>query len=193
MRGKRMAMPAGKEKWIYYQSREEILHQLMDMYEQSVIRLAYTYVRDRRAAEDIAQEVFVRCYMHIDGFRHEASLKTWVFTITANLCKDYLRSGWKKYINVVDLMVKLKKSDPSTPELKVVQKSEQEELINGVFTLPIKYREVIILHYYQDLSIKEMAEVLQKKEATIRTRLQRAREMLKGKLQQKGVKGWSDN
>jgi RNA polymerase sigma-70 factor, ECF subfamily len=164
-------------------SQEEWLIQIMDLYQDKVIRLAYTYVKDRKLAEDLAQEVFVKCYVHKDNFRNESSVKTWVYAITVNLCKDYLRSGWKKYIHVIDRLGRSKQSSALTPELSIVQKSEQEALTEQVLKLPLKYREVILLYYYKELTVFEISQILNKKEPTIRTLLQRSREMLKRKLE----------
>ncbi|MDR7072973.1 sigma-70 family RNA polymerase sigma factor [Fictibacillus barbaricus] len=172
------------KEWKYL-SQEEWLIQIMDLYQDQVIRLAYTYVKDRKLAEDLAQEVFVKCFIHKEGFRNESSVKTWVYAITVNLCKDYLRSGWKKYIHVIDRFGKSKQSSNLTPELTIVQKSEHEALADEVLKLPLKYREVILLYYFKELSVQEISEVLYKKEPTIRTLLQRGREMLKRKLEKR--------
>lgn len=167
-------------------SQEEWLIQIMDMYQDKVIRLAYTYVKDRKLAEDLAQEVFVKCFIHKDNFRNESSVKTWVYSITINLCKDYLRSGWKKYIHVIDRFSKTKPTSALTPELSIVQKSEHEALADEVLKLPLKYREVILLYYYKELTVNEISQILNKKEATVRTILQRGREMLRRKLEKGG-------
>ncbi|MBY6036779.1 sigma-70 family RNA polymerase sigma factor [Fictibacillus nanhaiensis] len=164
-------------------SQEEWLIQIMDLYQDKVIRLAYTYVKDRKLAEDLAQEVFVKCFVHKESFRSESSVKTWVYAITVNLCKDYLRSGWKKYIHVIDRLGKSKQSPSLTPELTIVQKSEHEALADEVLRLPLKYREVILLYYYKELSVLEISHVLNKKEPSIRTLLQRGREMLRRKME----------
>lgn len=164
-------------------SQEEWLIQIMDLYQDKVIRLAYTYVKDRKLAEDLAQEVFVKCFVHKDSFRNESSVKTWVYAITVNICKDYLRSGWKKYMHVIDRFGKSKQSTSLTPELTIVQKSEHEALADEVLKLPLKYREVILFYYYKELSVMEISQILNKKEPTVRTLLQRGREMLRRKLE----------
>jgi RNA polymerase sigma-70 factor, ECF subfamily len=164
-------------------SQEEWIIQIMDIYQDKVIRLAYTYVKDRKLAEDLAQEVFVKCYIHKDNFRNDSSVKTWVYAITVNLCKDYLRSGWKKYIHVMDRFGKSRPSSVLTPELSIVQKSEHEALAEHVLNLPLKYREVILLFYYKELTVCEISQILNKKETTIRTLLQRGRELLRRKLE----------
>ncbi|MCM3718208.1 sigma-70 family RNA polymerase sigma factor [Fictibacillus phosphorivorans] len=174
-----------REKDLFLQglSQEEWLVQLMERYEDKVIRLAYTYVKDRKLAEDLTQEVFVKCFIHKENFRSESSVKTWVYAITVNICKDYLRSGWKKYIHIIDRLGKSKQSSALTPELTIVQKSEYEALADEVLKLPLKYREVILLFYYKELSVSEISQILHKKEPTIRTLLQRGREMLRRKLE----------
>ncbi|WP_257988185.1 sigma-70 family RNA polymerase sigma factor [Bacillus sp. V33-4] len=73
-------------------SREDRLVWLMEEYGKSVVRLAYTYVRQKQLAEDIAQEVFIKCYKNLNMFRNESSYKTWIYRITVNKCKDVMKS-----------------------------------------------------------------------------------------------------
>jgi RNA polymerase sigma factor (sigma-70 family) len=77
---------------VNYMNKEEIIERLMNEYGKSVVRLAFTFVKKEQLAEDIAQEVFIKCYQNLDAFRNESSYKTWVYRITVNLCKDRLRS-----------------------------------------------------------------------------------------------------
>ncbi|MBM6617924.1 sigma-70 family RNA polymerase sigma factor [Bacillus sp. RD4P76] len=151
---------------------------MIDAMGTKVMRLAFTYVKDEKISEDITQEVFLRCYKHIDQFRGDASIKTWIYTITANLCKDYLRSwSYRRLFTFERLDIE---STSITSVLDyVLDTYEKRNLANAVLQLPIKYREVIILHYYEDYSVHEIKDILQLNEDTIRTRLRRAREKLK--------------
>lgn len=166
-----------------YNTPEQFLVEMMKMYGDDVIRLAYVYVKDIELAKDISQDVFVKCYEKYHEFRHESSYKTWILRITANHCKDYLRSGHYKYIKVQKFAASLIKSKDKTPEEAYLLKSQSDDITECVLRLPRKYREVIILFYFQDLSIKEMSSLLGKNENTIKTRLRTARNLF-GKLYQ---------
>jgi RNA polymerase sigma-70 factor, ECF subfamily len=161
-------------------NKKEFLKYLMSNYGCYVMRLAYTYTKDTNSAEDISQDVFIKAYNSIDQFRGESSLKTWITRITINTSKDYLKSSWhnkvrffqNKYFNL--LIAKEKKT-----EIQFIDKEENDRLIKGILLLPLKYREVILLYYYQDISTKELSFLLNVPIATIRTRLSRGRKLLK--------------
>jgi RNA polymerase sigma-70 factor, ECF subfamily len=172
-------MSTDKEK--KYDTPEEFLHEIMKTYGDDVLRLAYVYVKDMELAKDMSQDVFVKCFEKYHEFRHESSYKTWVLRIAANHCKDYLRSGYYKYIRVQKFASKLIKSKDKTPEEAFLLQSQMDEITECVLRLPRKYREVIILFYFQDLSIKEIGSLLEKNENTIKTRLRTARNLF-GKL-----------
>ena len=118
---------AGK-KLNYSTDIEEHLSYLMQRYGKQVYRLAYYYVRDKHLAEDIYQEVFIRVYKNYHKFRHESSFYTWIYRITVNLCKDYLKSAKVRRIITAGFL-----KDNSTPrnsisswrKLRVVEFSVQ--------------------------------------------------------------------
>lgn len=157
---------------------ESIFDALVDAYSTKVLRLAYTYVKDQKTAEDITQEVFIRCYQKWDQFRGDAHIKTWIYSITINLCKDYLKS-WS-FRNLLFIEVKERKNQLKEQSVidKVLDLAEKKLLSNLVMELPIKYREIIILHYYEDYSMEEISQILNLNSNTARTRLRRAREKL---------------
>ncbi|TLS37151.1 sigma-70 family RNA polymerase sigma factor [Pseudalkalibacillus caeni] len=163
--------------------KNELISILLDEYGSKIVRLAYIYVKDQGKAEDIAQEVFLKCYEKLDQYRQEASIETWLSKIAINICRDYLRSGWFKYFarGVIDTFPYLKHKE--TPELKLIEQMENEKLMQAVFSLPQKYREVIILHYYMEYSTKQIGDLLAIKSVSVRSRLARAREKLQKKLE----------
>lgn len=162
-------------------NKEEVLHEAMNEYGSHLTRLAYSYVKDSSTAEDITQDVFLKCYTKLDSFKGNSSLKTWLNRITVNKCKDHLKSGWKKYIQF-DLPVFKSPKTKETPELKVEKQVEHDRVTKLVLELPVKYREVVVLHYFQDLSTKEISEMLNLKDTSVRTRLRRARQILEEDL-----------
>ena len=77
---------------VNHATKEEQLEWLMEQYGDLVMRLAYTYVKEKQIAEDISQEVFISCYKHLQHFERRSTYKTWIYRITVNKCKDYLKS-----------------------------------------------------------------------------------------------------
>ena len=151
----------------------------MTEYGESLIRLAFTYVKDIHKAEDIIQDVFLKVYANLHQFKGESSFKTYLYRITINQCKDYLKS-WS-FKNLFFTEKNIEYSFDSF-ESTVLRFEENYELGMKILDLPIKYREVIILHYYQDYSISEIATLLTVSESTIHTRLRRAKQRLKEKI-----------
>jgi RNA polymerase sigma factor (sigma-70 family) len=163
-------------------SREERLEWLMNEYGKNVARLAFTYTKQRQLSEDIAQEVFIKCYENLDKFRHESSYKTWVYRITVNLCKDKLRSWSFKNIVLTEFFLKTKSTNKS-PEMELVGLEDKRIISEKILSLPIKYREVIILYYYEEMSYNQISDLLNVSLQTIKSRLHRARLLLKKLLE----------
>jgi RNA polymerase sigma factor (sigma-70 family) len=170
-----------KEKtYIAALSKEERLEWLMNEYGQSVTRLAFTYTKQKQLSEDIAQEVFIKCYQNMDTFRHESSYRTWVYRITVNLCKDKVRSWSFRNLVFTDLFKS--NSTMHTPETEVLYFEHKRIISEKIMSLPVKYREVIILFYYEDMSYNQIADLLNINLQTIKNRLHRARLLLKKML-----------
>jgi RNA polymerase sigma-70 factor, ECF subfamily len=162
------------------------LENWMRLYGSDVLHLAYSYVRNYHLAEDLTQDVFLRALTKMESFRGQSSVRTWLLSITANRCKDYLRS-WSAKHEVADSEPMEKSISNQDIASEVEQKLEQDKLWQAVAKLPVKYREVVILSYKRDLSGQETAEVLGLSEQTVRTRLYRARGMLKDILEKEGI------
>jgi RNA polymerase sigma factor (sigma-70 family) len=165
----------------YHLSREEKLKWLMKAYGNDIIRIAFTYVKQKQLAEDVVQDVFIKCYEKMNTFRFESTYKTWLISITINRCKDMLRSWSYKNLLFTDYLAN-KLRDSSTE--RHIFDDTYEVLSNEILKLPLKLREVIILHYYQELSIEEISNLLRANSNTIKTRLHRGRLKLKA-----GIKG----
>lgn len=148
---------------------------VMDEHVRYLVRIAYLYVKNWATAEDLVQEVFVTYFQKSDQFRNEASLKTYLTKMTANRAKDYLRS-WKHKKDVLfdTIFVQTKSTEED-----LLQKEQLALLEKKLFELPMKYREPLILYYYDEQSIFEIAEYLQLNENTVKTRLRRAKQKMK--------------
>ncbi|MCT2344599.1 sigma-70 family RNA polymerase sigma factor [Niallia taxi] len=162
--------------------REEIIDQLMQEYSDDILHLVYTYVKNRTTAEDLTQEIFLKCYEKLNQFNQQATLKTWVYSIASNHCKDYLRSWHYRKITLSDKILDYIPSKSKQVEEEIIANSEGNILTNAVMNLPLKYREVVFLHYYEELSLAEISKITAVNINTIKTRLKRAKELLKDKM-----------
>ncbi|MDK2799815.1 MAG: polymerase sigma-70 factor, subfamily [Clostridiales bacterium] len=160
--------------------KDERLEYLMRRFGNKVLKLAYYHVRDRYQAEDIGQEVFYRVYQNLDKFRHDSAYYTWIYRITVNLCRDYLRSAYFRRLLPWGNIKQLDSMRNTTNRL--FEAVEGGEVFQKVMDLPVKYRIIISLYYLEGLSTTEIAGILKLREGTVRTRLCRAREMLKDML-----------
>jgi len=151
------------------------INQIVDEHSNYLVRIAYLYVKNWSTAEDIVQEVFVTYFQKSDQFRNEASLKTYLTKMAANRAKDYLRS-WKHKKDVLfdTIFVSTKGA-----EEVMLEQERLATLEKNLFQLPLKYREPLILFYYDEQSIAEIANYLQLNENTVKTRLRRAKQQLK--------------
>ena len=153
----------------------------MSHYGEALIRLAFTYVKDIHKAEDIMQDVFLKVYEKEEQFRGDANFKTYLYRITINCCKDHLKSwSFKHLFFTNDTREDIQISN--SIEHTMIRFEEDYEFGKQILALPIKYREILVLHYYQDYSISEIAQMLGKSENTIYTRMRRAKEKLKSNL-----------
>lgn len=168
--------------------REKVLDQLMDKYGNSILHLAYSYVGNREIAEDLTQEIFVKCYQKLDQYQKRSSLKSWLWRIAINHCKDYLKSWHYKHIIISDEQAKRTSSGDRVVEHEVIQKYEDEQLVHTVMGLPDTYREVLYLYYFEELTIKEISNLINVNQNTIKTRLKKAKEILKDRLEGKAWK-----
>lgn len=165
----------------------------MNDYGDDVLRIAYMYLKDKYLAEDVFQEVFIKVYKNFCKFEKRSSEKTWIMTITMNACKDILRNSWFKKVFTFDYNDNPSIADnyvDANIDNKVINSIQYEKLLNEVMNLPHKYKEPILLYYYEELSTTDISKILNVPEATIRSRLFRARKMLKfnidGKIEYEG-------
>lgn len=148
------------------------MERLIDTYGKDVLRISYMYLKDKSLSEDAFQEVFIKIYKNYDSFQGKSSERTWIIRITINTCKDMLRSFWLRRVIVKD---EIEFSDFGDVE----QQFENKLLFDEVLKLPLTYKEVIILYYYQGFNTLEIGRILDVAEGTVRSRLHRAREILK--------------
>lgn len=134
-----------------------------------ILRMCFAYLADRSLAEDALQDTFVKVWRKMDGFlrKNECSAKTWIVRIAINTCKDYKRSAWFRNI------------DPSraletVPPALFPCPDELRAIFFDVMALPNKYKEVVLLYYYQKLSMAEVGSALRLSRSAVQNRLQKA-------------------
>lgn len=154
---------------------EPDLERMMDSYGNGLLRLCFMYLKDTQLAEDAVQDTFLKVYRHYDSFGGGTGEKAWVTRIAINVCKDILRSAWKRRVNITEELNEI-------PDLRQQPDKADDTLICAVMALKPMYKEVILLFYYEDMKISEIAQVLSTPESTISVRLKRAREQLKKQL-----------
>jgi RNA polymerase sigma-70 factor (ECF subfamily) len=155
---------------------KEAFSSLVDLHKDKVINIAYKLLNNYEAAQDVAQESFIKAYMKLGSFKKQASFMTWLYRVTYNTACNYLR---KNKVDSLFLNEELLEGQRETPE-----ETELKDIVNeAVESLPIKLKTVIVLRDYEALSYKEIAEVIGKPIGTVESRLARAREKLKEMLE----------
>ncbi|MGN0794294.1 MAG: sigma-70 family RNA polymerase sigma factor [Aristaeellaceae bacterium] len=158
--------------------KEATLTRLMETYGTNVLRVCFLYLHDHALAQDAAQTTFMKAWQALDTLREGATEKAWVMRIAANTCRSILRSReYRHYAHGSNL------EDVDEPSVDAL--IPDSTVYNAVCALPDKYREIVILHYYQTLPIADVAQVLHIPQSSVRTRLHRARKLLEPML-----KGW---
>ena len=161
-------------------NKQQLTH-LMQTHGDYLTRLAYVYVKDWATAEDIVQDVFVKFYLKQEAIHEQAAIKTYLSKMTIHKSCDYLRSI-KSRLTILKKYLHKDVLFNSSIEETAIQRQTENEVADQVLALPIKYREVIVLFYYQELTSKEIAYMLNLSENTIKTRLKRAKALLKKNL-----------
>jgi RNA polymerase sigma-70 factor, ECF subfamily len=168
-------------------TKEAKFEWLMREYGRKILHLVYMIVKDRNTAEDITQDVFVKIYNHLELFRGESSIHTWMYKIAVNEARKHVRSWSFRNIFPTEKAEDLANESLSFEgEPKLLDSLNREEFAKYILLLPLQYRQAIALYYYQDLSSEEMAAVLGISDGAARNKLYRARKKLKEILEREG-------
>lgn len=147
---------------------------LSALYLDCIYRVAFSGCRNYTDAEDVVQNTFLKLLQRKENFAEDTQAKYWLIRVTMNECKSLWRTPWKQRVT-------------STEELfcePAFETPEQSELYYAVRELPVKYRRVVHLYYFEDYNVKEIAGILKISETAVQTRLLRARQKLKEKLKE---------
>ena len=155
---------------------EQEFSRLAGLYRTSVYRAAYCYTKNSADAEDITQEAFLKLFTSEIGFETDEKSKAWLIRTAINRCKDFRKS----------LRFRFTVQEEEAAEAACTDKRTEDSLLPIVMKLKPKSRCVLYMYYYEEYSVKEIAELLGEKKTTVTTRLMRARKQLKELLLKEG-------
>jgi len=156
--------------------------EIYDRYIGRIYNFALRFLKNSEAAEDAMQEVFVKMIRHASQFQGDAKLSTWLFSITANWCRDFLRKADNKSKESDDVLVTLPAPLDQSPDRNLEQRENEIRIQRALKALTPEQREAILLSRYQGLSYAEIAQISGCSEGAVKTRVFRAMETLKKAL-----------
>lgn len=158
----------------------EVMEQLMDAYGDKMKRTAFLMTGDLGMAEDCVQEMFISFYFNIRNFRGESAIGTYLYRILMNACKQKLRKPWHKKVKTTAEMLECSASVMEEDSLR------RMGVHQSLTKLRPKYREVLVLYYFNQLTVDEISLALNENSNTIKTRMKRGRELLRPYLEKEG-------
>jgi RNA polymerase sigma-70 factor (ECF subfamily) len=176
---------------------ERAFNELVELYENRVFRLVFRMLGRREEAEDMAQEVFVQVFKAIGQFRGDSKLSTWVYRIAVNLCKNRLKYLNRRHSGAEEELEPMADRAPLTMGSGVTTGdiSRPDQMVEGyqlerivheaIAELDADFREVLILRDVEDLTYEELCEITGLPDGTVKSRLHRARAMLKISVERK--------
>ncbi|MDQ0155543.1 RNA polymerase sigma factor [Robertmurraya andreesenii] len=171
---------------------KQIENQLENIFEewvqengQSLLNYIYKLVQHKQLSEDLYQEVLISSYLALPTFENRSNLKSWIYKIAINKCKDYWRKQktvqkfWEEKVYFYE-----SSSSIPLPEEAVINKCSEEEMIETINELPDIYREPLLLFYYKDQTLGEISETKKIPISTVKTRMRRAKVQLKERAEE---------
>ena len=166
--------------WVFEPMDEERFNGLYAAYASDVLRVCCFYLGDRGRAEDVTQEVFLKLLRN-NPVLIPGKEKAWLLAVALNCCRDFWRSSWFRRVTVDSPFLERQRAADVLDDAV-----EREELRTAIRRLAPRYREVILLYYFQGFTTQEIAETLNEPAGTISSRLSRGREKLQALLEGKG-------
>lgn len=160
---------------------EETLQLKIDKYSGMLYKLAFLKLQNYQDAEDVVQDTFYQYIKSAPVFENSEHEKAWFMKVTLNGCRKVFRCAWYRHRDTLPV--------PEMPsecsmEQELLVKERRQELLEAVFSLPGKYREVLHLFYFEELSVRQIMEVTGRKESTVTSQLTRGRELLRKKIKE---------
>jgi len=182
-------MDATESAWLINEciaGNEDAIEMLVRQYETGVFRFALSIVGDQAEANEITQETFLSALHSLRNYQEKNSLKAWLFTITLNHSRSHLRKQkvLERLRTAATAIFHIEQSQKQTqPEDAVIQDEKEALIWKELNKLDERHRTVVVLRYFHELSITEIAEILAISEGTIHSRLHTAREKLRKQLE----------
>lgn len=145
-----------------------------DLYAVMLYQIAFVHTGKREDAEELVQEVFVRRFANAPEFASEEHEKAWMIRVLLNLCKNQQTSAWKRRV------------EPKEEMSQYADKEVPDDVLQAVLDLPLDYKTVIYLHYYEGYRVEEIARILKVSVSAVKMRLLRGRKQLKLELSEEG-------
>ena len=142
---------------------------ILRKYGDSIYRIALVHTQNEMDAQDIVQEVFLKFARNASQFQSDEHIKAWLIRVAISMCTDLKRSAWNRKTTELN--------DECLPAEEFT--TGESELYQAVMRLPVKYKDVIHLFYYEGYSIKEISRITEQKENAVKTQLSRGRVLLK--------------
>ena len=155
--------------------QQELVH-MVNQYQGMLLRMCYVYLRDEEQARDAVQETFLKAYKALPSFRGECNEKTWLIRIAMNTCKSMQRSAWFRHMD-------RRVTPEDLPQAAMMPDWGDSELMCAIMQLQPKWKEIIMLYYWQNMNVQEIADALGIAQSTVSNRLKHAREKLRDMLE----------
>ena len=154
-------------------------------WQRRLVNMAWRFCRDRATAEDMAQEVFLKTFRSLASFRRESAFSTWLISIAVNTYRSRLRAEGKPLLSLDPIRLFAVEPDP----LHGVEERQRAETVRrAVLNLPERYRDAILMYYFEEKDLGEAARVLGVVEGTLKARLYRGRELLRRRCANMGLR-----
>ncbi len=162
--------------------RKERLEQWIALYGDDILRICFIYLADKHLAEDAMQDTFLKAWNSMAQFeeRNNSTAKTWLIRIAINTCHDYHRSRWFRYVDRNKVLEEI-----SADQLSVA--SQERNVLWVVLRLPEKNKQMVLLYYYQGMTLQAIADCLSISVSAAHQRLQKAQKYLKASLEREGL------
>lgn len=154
---------------------QEHISGLVEQYGDMVLRLSYTYLKNKADAEDVVQDVFLKIIEKHPDFNDTTHEKSWIMRVTVNTCKNKLKLFWNRNRHPIDEVTETASYDAYHTDSNVLK---------AIMSLPDKYRIVVYMYYYEEYPTPDISKIIGKSETTVRSLLHRARNRLKDMLKE---------
>lgn len=159
---------------------------VFERYRPNVYRTALLILKDHHNADDVVQETFLQVFLKIHKLTNPMAFEKWLYRITVNLCFEVIRKKGKTEVlsvdEVIETLFSSKDDKLPMPDEVVIQREIQENIMKSIDSLSLKHRTVLILYYFNDFNLKEISEIIDCTEGTVKSRLFYAKKLLKDSL-----------